>query len=178
MRTGSKMHRYALMRHNCRTIPGEFGIATRVIAMKMREHKITDGLGADRGDRGFDLVVQWRVFIIHHDDAVIRHRNDDVSTVALKHVGAVAEIGRVNHRPGEIGWWRGRRLERLRQCRSANERKCRCGGQLCERLHGSSPPGTLDASLFKLSFATGGCKLRHRHACLAGRSAVTMSRAR
>ncbi len=74
-----------------------------MIAVEMGEQEIADRQRRDFPDRGLDLVVQRRELVVDHDHAVIGDRNDDIAAFALEHIGAVAEIGRLDHHRVEIG---------------------------------------------------------------------------
>jgi hypothetical protein len=53
-------------------------------------------------DRRLDLVVKRRELGVHHDDAVGAHRDGDVSTLALQHIGVVPQVGGLDLDLGEI----------------------------------------------------------------------------
>jgi hypothetical protein len=79
----------------------------------MRVDEVFDRLLRDGFDRGLDLVVQRRVLAVHHDDPVFRHRDRDISALALQHVAVIAESRRLDFDFGEIHrmrWSSGRLL--------------------------------------------------------------------
>ncbi len=130
-----------LVRHDDSAILAEGFVAAGVVAMEMRVDEIADRLRRDGGDGGFDLAVHLREHVVHHDDTVVAHCDDDVTTNsaahAFEHVDAVAEIGGPDHGFAEV-WNRRRRQTRLRLPNGGKRNVRRRGYNQC-RSHGTLP---------------------------------------
>jgi hypothetical protein len=74
-----------------------------MIAVEMGIDDVFDRLAAAcLIDGCLDLIVEWREFGIHLDYRILAARNDDISALALQHVGAIAKVGGLHFDLGKI----------------------------------------------------------------------------